>query len=58
VLLQVSRTYAWVAMHGLDHGGFRAMLHRNDFSVTENFRSLQVSLPHGRAWLTGLLSSV
>jgi hypothetical protein len=41
-VLQVRASYAWVAMRGLEYGGFRAMLHRKAFSVAQDFRSLEV----------------
>ena len=37
-------------MTGLELGGFRAMLHRNDFSVSQGFRSMQVGRAAG-VWL-------
>jgi hypothetical protein len=54
--LQVRPSYAWVAMQGLEYGGFRAMLHRKAFSVAQDFRSLEVragAKPHSASAADG-----
>ncbi|KAF6257317.1 hypothetical protein COO60DRAFT_1701906 [Scenedesmus sp. NREL 46B-D3] len=54
VVTEVCRSYAWVAMRGLDYGGSRAMLHRKDFSVRQDFCSLEDVLCVGES-ITAML---